>query len=221
MRRIVLFFITLTAVAALSQQLPQFAYNNYDGWTYNNPGIPLNADNIGGSRISLYVNSEGLALMLTSPVFSCQGLDNLQATVKWKSRSQSIGLTMALDDADGVPIDSTVCYPASAGSQQTLQFSLDVPPGLASARLRFVSWDANVDNCGAVKSVSLTGESTDPPSTPGDIDGDGQVNIADVTALIDLLLSGNVGNNAADVDGDGQVSISDVTALIDILLSGK
>ena len=53
----------------------------------------------------------------------------------------------------------------------------------------------------------------------GDVDGDGTVNISDVTALIDLLLSGaQEASAAADVDGDGVVNISDVTALIDLLL---
>ena len=55
----------------------------------------------------------------------------------------------------------------------------------------------------------------------GDVDHDGDVNIADVTALIDYLL--NSANECcvicADVDGDGKVSIADVTELIDILLT--
>ena len=61
-------------------------------------------------------------------------------------------------------------------------------------------------------------------SQRGDVDGDGNVSIADVTALIDYLLSGNasgVNTSAADCDQDGSVSISDVTALIDYLLSGS
>ena len=58
-------------------------------------------------------------------------------------------------------------------------------------------------------------------SQRGDVDGDGNVNIADVTALIDMLLSGNTaGNAAADCNQDGGVNIADVTALIDFLLSG-
>lgn len=56
---------------------------------------------------------------------------------------------------------------------------------------------------------------------PGDVDGDGVVNIADVTALIDILLSGGTVPANADVDGDGVVNIADVTALIDMLLSGN
>jgi hypothetical protein len=60
------------------------------------------------------------------------------------------------------------------------------------------------------------------PFTVGDVNGDGEVNIADVTALIDYLLgSGSVNVDAADINGDSTVNIADVTALIDKLLSGE
>ncbi len=56
--------------------------------------------------------------------------------------------------------------------------------------------------------------------TPGDVNGDDTINISDVTALIDMILSNSTdGNKAADVNGDGIVNISDVTALIDSLLN--
>ena len=57
----------------------------------------------------------------------------------------------------------------------------------------------------------------------GDANGDGKVNIADVTELINLLLSGDaeVGNSCVDVNADGVLNISDVTALINHLLSGS
>ncbi len=61
-------------------------------------------------------------------------------------------------------------------------------------------------------------------SLRGDVDVDGNVSIADVTALVDYLLSRNEGGidtRAADCDQDGIVNISDVTALIDYLLSGQ
>jgi len=56
----------------------------------------------------------------------------------------------------------------------------------------------------------------------GDVNGDGSVNISDVTALIDLLLGGgSISNPAADCNQDSSVNISDVTTLIDYLLSGR
>lgn len=58
------------------------------------------------------------------------------------------------------------------------------------------------------------------PATPvvGDVNGDSEVNIADVNALIDIILTGG-SLDTADVNGDGEVNIADVNAVIDIILS--
>ncbi len=64
----------------------------------------------------------------------------------------------------------------------------------------------------------------DIQSIPGDVNGDGSVNIADVTSLIDYLLGSELDifdAVAADVNGDGSINISDVTSLIDLLLTSK
>ena len=56
----------------------------------------------------------------------------------------------------------------------------------------------------------------------GDVNGDGSVNISDVTALIDYLLTGNASGislSGADCDQDSSINISDVTSLIDYLLN--
>ena len=56
----------------------------------------------------------------------------------------------------------------------------------------------------------------------GDVNNDGEVNIGDVTALINYLLSGDasvVNLQAADCNQDGNILIGDVTALINYLLS--
>ena len=63
----------------------------------------------------------------------------------------------------------------------------------------------------------------EPTFIRGDVDNSGDVKIADVTALINYLLSGdatNVNVLAADCDESGDVKIADVTALINYLLSG-
>ena len=57
--------------------------------------------------------------------------------------------------------------------------------------------------------------------TTGDVNGDGNTSIDDVTSLVDLLFSGDNLPAYADVDGDGIVNISDITILIDMLLSGN
>jgi subtilisin family serine protease len=59
----------------------------------------------------------------------------------------------------------------------------------------------------------------------GDVNGDGRITIADLTSIIDYILSGNGGESfvveAADVNSDGEVSIADVTVLIDMILSSN
>ena len=58
------------------------------------------------------------------------------------------------------------------------------------------------------------------PALRGDVNGDNAVNIADVTALIDILLSDTTAPAAADCNHDNAVNIADVTSLIDYLLGG-
>lgn len=57
----------------------------------------------------------------------------------------------------------------------------------------------------------------------GDVNSSGTVEIADVTSLIDALLSGDqssINIKNSDVSLDGEITIGDVTLLIDFLLSG-
>lgn len=58
-----------------------------------------------------------------------------------------------------------------------------------------------------------------------DVNGDGMVNIADVTAEIDYVLGPRkwwaVNILKADIDGDELITIADVTALIDYLFNGE
>ncbi len=53
----------------------------------------------------------------------------------------------------------------------------------------------------------------------GDVNGDSEVNIADVNAVIDIILGGPMVNSNADVNGDGEVNIADVNIIIDKILS--
>jgi len=59
----------------------------------------------------------------------------------------------------------------------------------------------------------------EPAAVPGDVNGDGFVTSADVTAIYDVLLGIDTTFGAtADVNNDGFVTSADVTAVYDILL---
>ena len=63
----------------------------------------------------------------------------------------------------------------------------------------------------------ISDDETEPSS--GDVNGDGNVNVTDVTALVNMILGVvEKDETAADVDGNGVVNVSDVTALVNLIL---
>ena len=66
-----------------------------------------------------------------------------------------------------------------------------------------------------------TGEEGSPSSfIPGDVNDDGEVNIADINAVIDIILGGMADDATrlrADVNEDGEINIADINAIIDII----
>ena len=92
--------------------------------------------------------------------------------------------------------------------------SLTLPAVVVQKRTRFTQVSGS--------EITLDGSSC-MVSCPGDVNVDGKTTIADVTALINYLLSNDVstGNvSFADVNEDQHVSIADVTSLINLLLKG-
>ena len=69
----------------------------------------------------------------------------------------------------------------------------------------------------AVYKIGRNVSSGEVPGIKGDVNGDGEVNIADVNAIINMILTGVMQPNG-DVNGDGEVNIADVNAVIDIIL---
>ena len=61
-------------------------------------------------------------------------------------------------------------------------------------------------------------------SSMGDVNADRDINVADVTSLVNHIL-GNTNNNFivsnADVSGDGTVTVTDVTSLVNLILNGS
>jgi len=58
----------------------------------------------------------------------------------------------------------------------------------------------------------------EPQTRPGDVNGDGEINIADVNAIIAMILSGRT-TRLGDINGDNEVTLADVNSLIDIILN--
>jgi Ca2+-binding EF-hand superfamily protein len=57
---------------------------------------------------------------------------------------------------------------------------------------------------------------------PGDVDMSGEVDITDVVALVNYILSNDSSSSVlsnGDMDGNGSIDITDVVALVNLILS--
>lgn len=61
-----------------------------------------------------------------------------------------------------------------------------------------------------------------PVYKKGDVNGDGEVNVADVNTIIDIILGGSADEGTmkrADVNEDGEINIADINSELDIIMS--
>ena len=59
-----------------------------------------------------------------------------------------------------------------------------------------------------------------PQPVKGDVNGDGEVTVADANTIIGIIL-GSIDNiPAADVNGDGEITVADVNAVISLIING-
>lgn len=114
-------------------------------------------------------------------------------------------------------------YTAEPGAWKSTSFFGVETGGASSIYCGVSSWSNAEDTSNFLPKVTFIckkgGE--EPVVIRGDVDGSGEVTIADVTALIDILLGEEEAPAAADCNGDNSVTIADVTALIDYLLNGE
>lgn len=224
MKRFLIFVAMIAAGLVAMAQLPQFSSTSYTDWVYTNPAIGLNQENILNNRIYLYTTSTGLQLTLTSPLFPCVPGQDIDMKVTWiTDQWQSAGfvvdkvaLTATLLDERGAAVDSVTFKPTSVSRSNTVLLSIPVPHGLHNAKLRFASWKADVNSNGAVRQIKITS------TLKADVNLDGEVNVADIDAIIGVILGMNQDPdlmNRADVNSDGEVNVLDIDRVVAVILS--
>ena len=59
-----------------------------------------------------------------------------------------------------------------------------------------------------------------PSELLGDVNADGEVNVSDVTALVNKILgSADFSDAACDINADAEINVTDVTALVNLILN--
>lgn len=130
---------------------------------------------------------------------------------------------------DGAIEHGTVAAPTSAKVDEVVTLTVTPEPGYRLESITvtpeepgyLVTVDSNNQFVMPPCNVTVTATFIEANFLRGDANGDNEVSIADVSALIDYLLSGDeslINMDAADCNGDDSITIADVSALIDYLL---
>ena len=72
------------------------------------------------------------------------------------------------------------------------------------------------------KNIVEIGGTPEPPVVkPGDVNGDGEVNVGDIMAVVNYMAgqAEGIDKDVADVNGDGEVNVGDIMAIINIMAS--
>ena len=56
---------------------------------------------------------------------------------------------------------------------------------------------------------------------PGDVNSDGTVDVADISAIISSMAGDTSYEDTADVNGDGAIDVADISTVISIMAGGK
>ena len=179
--------------------------------------------------------AEGHAVAMRSGSYfnTVENLNKIPMVVRFKiynPTSTGVKFTPQYSKNNGTSWKGLDEYPydfyVAAGS--TVTASISTLPTNIPIMLRIKQTEGSSSEYCYVDDIEICYENTWEPEEPeyelGDVNGDGAVNISDVTALINYLLTkdpSTIVMEAADLNGDQNVNISDATALINRLLTGQ
>ena len=165
-----------------------------------------------------YATSSNAGASSTSSVLTTTVTVNSPSTLSFDYMAWGEG-TQTHWDACRFAVDGVVMFDEGALDNDWATFTMELQPGTHTLTWSYTK-DNSVNPSGdyfAVDNVSITSN-----SLRGDVNGNGEVDINDVTRLIDVVLGRNVEYDAgaADCTLNGEVDINDVTALINYVLKG-
>lgn len=138
---------------------------------------------------------------------SCIGLQHFE----FASTLQTIGANAFSDCTNMKTIISHASTPPVCGAQalQDINFwecNVYVPEGAVDAYMEADQW----------KNFYI--ESYKEKAT-GDIDGDGEIDVADIQHIINMIVGTESSTSVADINGDDDVDVADIQAIINIIIS--
>ncbi len=185
----------------LDVPMPTASYNHSGGPTSS---LVYNSHWFGEYNCYFFRRTFGLAAIDDSPkfTFNCVHDDNMIVYVNGQEVINAEGWTSGPENGAWLDSYDSFTIPASA---------FHVGDNVLAIYIQ-QNWGGAYFDCELI-GLGVT------PGVSGDVNGDGRVNVSDVSALINMILGlTTMDNYRADVNGDGRVNVSDVSALINIIL---
>ena len=211
-----------------------YLYQGWDGWTFKGAGAKdIAIDEATGHVSFTYSNNRAPYLQMIKEMTLYSLPDTVGITfnaslpidyvqVDVRNRYNTTTNFLRID-----PVEAQTFAP---GKDHTILIDLDAMGGAASVgtypiTFRSIKFTLNKGAEAGDHAISMKAFYCHYQHTggalplAGDVNDDGEVNIADVNAVIDVILVGSGMGSGADVNGDSEVNIADVNALIDIILN--
>ena len=167
-------------------------------------------------------------------IADCELIDNSPVKVEGAEDSGELA-NVAQINSDGNYIYWSYIAPASDAEAIRNSVPLDADNPLHKSGIKCLPAKAAADGTMSttvtfaiegVEAYGVCGEistgSPEPPFFPGDVNGDYEINIADINALISIILGGSADSDTikrADYNDDGEINIADINAIIDLILT--
>ena len=177
------------------------------GSEYANPLCYANHLYIDGQEVTNVVIPNGVTSIGSWAFHNCSGLTsvtipNSVTSIGYEAFRSCSNLTSVTCLAENVPTTGGSVFSGVPQSTATLY----VPAGSVDAYKAASQWkDFNIE--------SYKEEAT------GDIDGDGEIDVADIQHIINMIVGTEVSTSMADINGDDDVDIADIQAIINIIIS--
>lgn len=192
----------------------------YANWTFTKcnvaaPGANTKADGTHSVQMKLpsqFTSSATYydAYQLSAKVFNPSSTA-IKLTMQYSTDDGATWIPVKVKDENAqlvkAGVTMTLFWPVSISKKQAVKYRLALTAGSKTVA-------TYVDNF----AIYYTAKGK-PAGITGDINGDGVVNVSDVTALINTILGdASFSHEVCDINADGVVNVSDVTALINSIL---
>ncbi len=225
MKRTVLLLLSLVSIMAsnASNYLLEFGTNHFDGWIYTQSIIEISNSNISQDNINLYWDYALISPEVTAPSAKIITVNVTGRTKSYEEPEYSNALgkvsVQLINENDSLLNEVRYTFKKK---EQDRNFQVDFDVTDASSapfKLRLSCPDANIESRFSVRKVQVSVKEYNLSGVAGDVNNDGVVTSADITALYDYLLNNDTSKIInGDVNTDGDITSADVTDVYNILL---